>query len=178
MPVQGFNIDEFVSNFEYTNISKQSQFLIDIEFPSGLGTELDARQRKYMVTTSAIPGTGIEAVDINWQGLIFPIAANRTFPEWTITFRMDSAGYLRSIYQQWFDLMHNPENNMRSSPTEYMIPTQEVWNVGLDGEKADKIDLNYAFPTNIGDITLDYSANEPETFDVTYRYLYSKYTTK
>ena len=175
MAVQGFRIDDFVANFEYTNISKASQFIIEVEFPSGIGNEIDPRQRKYMVTASSIPGTGIEPIEINWQGLLFPIASNRTFPEWSITFRMDSAGKLRKAYQQWFDMMHNPETNERSSPVNYMIPQQDVWNVNMNGEKADKIMLFHAFPTNIGEISLDYSSNEPETFDVTYRYLYSRY---
>ncbi|MFW6377651.1 MAG: hypothetical protein ACOCZ5_03295 [bacterium] len=65
MPVQGFNIDDFVSNFEYSNISQASQFVIEVEFPQEVGSGIDPRQRKYMVTASNIPGTGIEAVDIN-----------------------------------------------------------------------------------------------------------------
>ncbi|MFW6377652.1 MAG: hypothetical protein ACOCZ5_03300 [bacterium] len=48
----------------------------------------------------------------------------------------------------------------------------------MDGNKADKIELYYVFPITVADISLDYSSNEPETFDITYRYLYSKYIAK
>lgn len=174
MAIQGFNIDDFVSNFEFWNISFQSQFIIDVIFPSAIVTQIDPIQRKFMVTSSSMPGTGLEVTEINWQGITFPIAGSRSFPEWTITFRMDQAGVLREAYQQWLDLIHNPETNVRSAPTEYMI-TQEVNNVNQKGDKADTIVLYYCFPTNVAEITLDHSSQEVQTFDVTYRYIYSKY---
>lgn len=176
MAVQGFSIDEFVDNFDFTNISKQSQFIIDIIFPSEVGVEISQSQRKYLVTSSNIPGTSLEVTEINWQGITFPIAATRTFPEWTVTFRTDEAGFLRSAYQKWFDLIHDPLTNERTPPSNYMV-TQKVINVKQNGEKGDEIELYYAFPTEIGEITLDHASNDPQTFDVTYRYLYSLYET-
>ncbi len=68
--------------------------------------------------------------------------------------------------------MHDPANNMRSFPTQYMVD-QELINLDMEGQRKDKIILHYAFPTSVGDMSLDYSSNEPMTFDVTYKYLYS-----
>jgi len=169
MTIQGFNIDDFKANFE--DLARQYTFMIMINFPSTVSSSLGTDRIKYLVNSTTMPASTIEATETHWQGHVFPLGANQTFSDWTITFKLDKNAQLRKDFVEWHRIVHDPETNIHGTPIEYMAD-QEIWNLNPSGEIVEKLKLVSAWPTTIGELTLDYSANEIQTFEVTWRYLY------
>ena len=48
---------------------------------------------------------------------------------------------------------------------------QEVWQLDTAGNPVHKMKLIGAWPTTVAELTLDYSAKDIATFDVTWRYI-------
>jgi hypothetical protein len=120
-----------------------------------------------------MPESTIDPIEVNWQGVIFPLGSTHTFADWTATFRLDNAAQLRKDFLGWQNLIHNPETNVHGSPIDYMAD-QEIWLLNTQGETMMKMQLVSAWPTVVGELTLDYSAKEIQTFDVTFRYMYHR----
>jgi hypothetical protein len=118
-----------------------------------------------------MPVSSIEPQEIKWQGQTFPIGSTQTFSDWTVTFRLDAAARLRKDFNRWMRFIHDPVTNIHGIPNFYMID-QEVWHLNTQGFVINRLKLVNAFPTSVGELSLDYSATEPATFDVTFRYLY------
>lgn len=166
MPVNGFDINAFKAN--YQDLARQYTFMIFINFPNN---EMNSDTVKYLVQSSTMPASEIEPIETNWQGHVFPLGSKQTFTDWTVTFKMDDAAKLRRSFLSWHTLIHDPETNIHGSPMDYMVD-QEIWNLNPSGDPIMKMKLVNAWPTTIGEVTLDYTANEVQTFDVTWRYLY------
>jgi len=167
MAINGFNINEFRSN--YQDLARSYTFMLMLNNPFGV---LTTDTMKYLVNASSMPGSTIEAGEIQWQGSLFPLATTHTYDDWTVTFRMDNAAQVRKDFLAWDKFIHNPETNVHASPADYMVD-QEIWQLNTEGDPILKLKLIGAWPTTIGELTLDYASKEISTFDVTFKYLYN-----
>ncbi len=169
MAVKGFNIDDFKSN--YQDLSRQYLFMIMVNFPGVAGAQFNADNTKYLISSSSMPTSTITEAEVNWQGMIYPLGTTQEFEDWTVTFRLDSAAQLRRDFLNWHRAIHNPVTNVHGSPPDYMAD-QEIWLLDTQGNIVMQMRLVSAWPTSIGELTLDYSAKEISTFDVTWKYVY------
>jgi len=169
MAQQGFNIDDFKANFQ--DLARAYTFMVMIEMP--FDTSFNTEQTKYLVNSTTIPSSTIEEIEINWQGNVFPVGGTHTFADWTVTFRLDRNANLRNDFLEWHKRIHNPETNIHGIPSEYM-QDEEIWQLDAQGEVIKKMQLVNAWPSEIGEISLDYGTKEFVTFDVTFKYLYYK----
>lgn len=167
-PVQGFNINDFVANYE--DLARQNNFLVMVNFPSGIGT-LGTDRVKYLVQSSSLPESSIEPIEVNWQGQTFPLGGSQTFADWTVTFNLDKNSAVRKDFLEWHRLIHDPETNVHGSPLDYMVD-QEVWHLSPQGNVIQKLKLVKAWITTVGEISLSHEESAIATFDVTFRYLY------
>ncbi len=165
MAIAGFTIDDFFA--EYQDLSRAYLFMIMVTNPAGSSPE----KTKYLVQSSSMPPTTITPIDINWQGTVFPVGSTQEFADWTVTFRLDNPGQIRRDFNEWMRRVHDPVTNIHGSPRDYMHD-QEVWKLNPQGNITDRIKLVNAWPTTVGELSLDYGTKEIHTFDVTFRYLY------
>lgn len=161
-----FSIDDFKSN--YMDLSRQYLFLVKLDNPYG---GMSTQDSQYLVQSSSLPENTIDPIEINWQGMVFPVGSTHTFSDWTITFRLDKPAELRRSLLTWMKKVHDPETNVHGSPTDYM-QDQEVEQLDVEGNPVMTIKLIDAWPVTVGAVEFDYGTKEISTFDVTLRYTY------
>lgn len=159
----GFTLEEFKSNFE--GGAKQYLFYIKPDIPSGIGVE----RATYMVSAGSIPGRSFEEEIASWQGMDFKMAGKSTFETWDITFRVDREASIRYAFEQWMNLIHDPESNQRSTPNQYMRD-QIAQLLNESGVPILTYKLHDAWPSNVATVDLDYAGSEIATFTVTFTY--------
>ena len=163
-----FNIDAFRQNFD--GGAKSYLFHITPSFPSSVLSG-DVNSISYLVKTSTLPVTTIEEITTTWQGFDYKQAGKRTYSTWDITYRVDKASVIRLAYESWLSLIHDPETNIYSAPSSYMVE-QSIELLNDSGDVTCTYDLIGAWPSNMSEIALDYEGTDIAEFTVTYTYQY------
>lgn len=163
----GFNIDSMVSR--YSDFARGYLFYAQIT-NSPIGGVLSS-DHPYLVNASSLPAQSIEEISTDFQGMAYKIGATNTFEDFNITFKCDTAQDVRKAFLEWMSLVHNPVTNVHGVPSEYMGQVG-LTQLNVNGDAIIRYDLVKAWPSNVGEITLDYSDKSISTFDVTFKYLY------
>jgi len=166
MPIMsGFNLDTFRANL---NVGARSYlFYMLPNIPGG-----DNRKAGFLVRSTSLPASSIEVATIPWQGYSYKLGTKQTFAEWSVTFTLDSPDVVRSAYLRWMDDIHNASTNVHGLPVTYMMD-QHVELLTPDGGGTVALyKLVGAWPSSVGEVTLDYSGSDIATFQVSYNYQY------
>jgi len=140
-------------------------------FPSlpGVMAQEDAM---FFVKSTSLPTSSFEELVASWQGFDYKAAGKRTYDNWTVSFNVDKNATIRKTFVNWMDLILNPKVNKPAPAETYMRP-QRVHLLGLDTfEPAMTYTLIAAWPSQVGEVTLDYADSAYASFDVTFTYLY------
>lgn len=165
MAVNGFDIDSFISNFG--EHARAYTFMILLNNPYGT---IGPDRAKYLINASSVPSSTIDPIEDNWQGNIVKTGSTTTFDDWTVTFKVDKDYQLRKDFMKWKNAVHDPITNEHGNFNDY-AQDQEVWLLDTKGNIMHKINLIMAWPTSIGEISLDYSNKEKVTMDVTFAFV-------
>ena len=163
-----FDIDSYRSSFG--SGARSYLFYYKPLFPTSIAG-VDSELATYLVKSTSLPETMHDEIITNWQGFDYKVAGKATFSDWTVSFNVDANAKIQTMYHNWAALIHDPSTNIYSQPSLYMVD-QQVELLGLDGKPIEKYKLFGAWPKMIGNATLDYSANDNLTFDVTFTYIY------
>lgn len=108
-----------------------------------------------------------------YRGRAVNVAGERTFAPWTVTIYNDTTFAIRNAMEQWSSGIQNlSSTNGRTNPGDYQVDLQ-VTQLDRNGAAIKVYKFVDAYPIEIGAIALDYdSANQVETFDVTFQYNY------
>ncbi len=125
---------------------------------------------RFLVQSASLPKNTLETQEVMYQGQKFEIPTTQIFDNYSITFRSDPDQELRSRFLGWMNQIHNPATNVRT-PINYY---GEVQLTQLDGSNLPVMSYNlkYAFPKEVGEITLDYTNKDISTFTVNFAYIY------
>ena len=165
-----FDIDSFRANFK--DGSRSNLFYFIPAFPADVVTgDMNDERTVYLVKSTSMPGSTLEEILLNWQGMDYPIAGKHTFAELVVSFNMDVDGFLRMNFEKWINKIHDPVTNQYAYINEYMTD-QRLHLLGYQGEPVLEFVLKDAWPREVAAATLDYTASEITTFDVTFRYAY------
>ena len=163
-----FNIDSFKANF--VNGAKQYLFYIYLDNPIASG---NMDKNVYLVSASSLPEGTIDPIETQWQGQTYKFGSTHTFADWNVTFKVDAKARIRTEFEDWQKIIHDPETNIHGNPSDYMR-TQKITMLDGVGTPIKSKLLVDAWPTTMSEITLDYASKEIATFDVTFSYLYYK----
>ena len=161
----GFNLDSMIGAFK--DFARGYLFYARITNPV---TALD-QNHPYLVNSTTLPTQTIEAITSNWQGNEYKIGGVSTFAELTISFKCDTAQELRSDFLKWMKKIHDPVSNVHGTPSEYFGQV-DLSQLNSEGRAIMSYSLINAWPSAVGEITLDYGTKEISTFDVTFTYQY------
>ena len=167
MPIMdGFNLDAFRANL---NVGARSYlFYMLPNFPYGG----NVRKAGLLVRSTSLPASTIDEVAVPWQGYTYRIGAKQTFADWNVTFTLDSPDEVRLEYLRWMNHIHDPTTNVHDIPEKYLAD-QQVELLTPDGQGTVALyKLVGAWPSAVGEVTLDYSQGDVATFQVTYKYQY------
>jgi hypothetical protein len=164
-----FDIDAFRANFQ--GGARSYLFYYKPLFPASVGSGTDVDKSTYLVRTTAVPSQNVDEIPLNWQGMDYKIPGKYTYDDFTCTFYVDLDAKVHELFMSWQRMIHDPTTNIYQLPASVLMD-QQLELLGLDGNPVAKYKLIGAWPKNIGNITLDYTANEPAYFDVTFAYIY------
>jgi hypothetical protein len=167
------NIDTFKTKFKTG--ARPYLFYFEPHFPTTLGgnvgTQMDPNPR-FLVRSSALPTSAIEEIRTPWQGFDYIQGGKRTYGDLTVSFHVDLKATIRKFFLAWHDKILDPKTNIHAFPDEYM-KDQTITLLGLDFQPILSYHLWYAFPSDVGQVALDYgSAGDMANFDVTFKYTY------
>ena len=165
-----FNITDFSGKVK-AGLQRQYMFKAEFYPPDTFG---DNDLISALVETTSMPPKNVTPVEANFMGQQYKIAGNLEFPDWTVTFRIDGEYKIYNIMRSWVDGIRNPDTNALALPAIYKRPitllklkgddlNTTVWTLKLFG----------AFPSSIGEVTLDTKTAELQSFQVTFAYDYN-----
>ncbi len=129
----------------------------------------DGERVRRLVRSTSLPASTLKVAEIPWQGYNYKIGAQQEFAEWTVNVNMDSMDTTRAAIIKWMEKIHNPGTNIHGRPKDY-FRTQQVSLLAPDTLKPQyKYHLIDAWPSAVGEISLDYSGAEVATYDITFQ---------
>lgn len=159
-------IDTIGSKFK--NLAAPNRFIIELIFPFGGDTEFAS----FMCKGATIPSETVGEVLLGYQSQKLKLAGDREFDDWTVTVYSTEEWKVRNDIEKWVKLINDPETNLKSDHAAYMTDLKITQKSVQDTDVAIYI-LKGAWPTSIGEITLDWESNdEVATFDITFKYQY------
>lgn len=125
---------------------------------------------KRLVKSTRLPASNTPVAEVNWQGNKYKIGTTQEFQEFTITYNVDPDDRIRFLFTNWMQEVHNPENNLHGDPMSYMRDLRLEHLSHRDGTPIMVYTLIYAWPSSVGELSLDYGTKEIAYFDVTFNY--------
>lgn len=162
------NIDAIKSAFTNGDFARSNLF--EVEIPS-LGRDFKVKCRG-----AALPAAVIEQVEVSYQNRKIKLAGDRTYEEWTITVYNDVTHSTRLQFLDWqAQAVAMGKSISGQTPNAYKR-TGLVRQFDRAGEETAVYNIYDCFPTNVGEISLDWETNnEVQTFEVTFAMDYWTY---
>lgn len=187
----GFSPTTFLANLQHGG-ALQSLFEVTITTPGGLGgtATTGAADYPYMTKAATFPESTITATPISYMGREIQIPGNRESTEWTNTVYNDEDFLVRHMLEDWTWALNSGSGNSRralwTQPSKYTgtlqvtgfnkslkttVATDESPAV-VDPEVSSSYKFWGAWPSSIGEITLDWETNEIQEYEVTWQFAY------
>lgn len=153
--------------------ARANQFKVILTFPSWVQTGNVAGQRcQFLISATSLPDQNLGVATVPYRGREVKWAGDRTFSPWSVNVYNDTDFLIRNAFETWSQGI--VENDSNKGLTEKDAYQMDAYVYQLD--RNDNILKTYKFidlwPTNIGDISLDYGANDQiEIFPVTFDFL-------
>lgn len=151
--------------------ARANQFRVILNTPSGIATGLIAANAQFMIRSASLPGQTITEVPVQFRGRQLYLAGDREFETWTTTVLNDTDFAIRNGMERWMNGINNLQTNTGvTNVTEYTAD-MVVQQLDRDDAILKQYTLTSCWPTAISAIDLNMdSANEVETFEITWRY--------
>jgi len=162
-----FNLSSFISNQNGQDFARGYVFYVAFEDCPYITT---GEKGRYLVKSSSLPAEQLGQAVANWQGNEYKIATTSEYTDFTVDFNVDPDDSIRTDFVNWKKAAHDVRDNTHGIPPQYM------WTITLEhlshvtGDPVLTYKLQMAWPSNVGELTLDYSAKEIATFSVTFAY--------
>lgn len=166
-----FNIEGFRSALTAGG-ARPNQFQVILNYPSYVGAR-DPRASSFLVTTAELPGSSVPPATVFYRGRQIHFAGDRVYAPWSVTVLNDADLVIRTALEQWMNGMDALQNKRGVTiPTSY-IADLTVQQLDRNGLVSKTYILREAFPTEIGPVALDFSANDQiSNFQVSFMYQY------
>jgi hypothetical protein len=143
--------------------ARANQFKVTLTFPSyvdGAVAGNAGRDAEFMCRGASLPGSTIASAPVNYRGRIVNLAGERTFNPFSVTIYNDTSFAIRDALEIWQNGINNNESNRgRVNPAEYLVDIR-VDHLDRNDDVLKSYILKDAFPTNIGEIALDFGSND------------------
>ncbi len=165
-----FSVDNFRSNF--TDLSRQ--FMFKLKFASFLVGGGFNETTTILVESTSLPTKNVTPVDAQFMGQQFKLAGNIEYPDWTVTFRMDTNLKVYSAFRKWIDGVRPGAGDTPNVMTPPSVYKGNIILSQLDNlqNTVGTIKLFGVFPSALGEVTLDTKSSEIQLFPVTFSYDY------
>jgi len=173
--------------------TRANRFRVQINWPSVVGTGQQSTPPTltldYHVIAAKLPSAELGTIKVPYRGRIAYYAGDREYKPWTVTILDDTSTGTNSWkhFHSWADALGSHDDNTVNDPTfsqsvsgtsEYLkdldfIQLHGPITTGLGFEDHKKITLHHAWPSEIGEISLDMGEGGGlVSFSVTFMYDY------
>lgn len=123
----------------------------------------------YFVASSQSPVETTGVINVDWMNSQIKLGGRTLYQEWSVTVRDDSDSKAYQAFKLWRRLVYETTSGQSNVPKDYK-KTLDLFLLNNRGEHKRGYKLVGAFPTSIGQITLDYATEAIVTFPVTVAY--------
>ena len=139
------------------------------------GVALLGYETRYFVKSTALPGSDINEIAVNWMGAEWKIPAVVRFHDWTVSFNVDRDFKLIKEFDIWrrkiSDINAEKAAEMVHGSPGSILGDARIKLLSYGTDSTDFYGTVYnMWPKSIGDAALDYSSQDIMTFDVTFSY--------
>jgi hypothetical protein len=171
-----FNINTFKSNGLVYGGARPSLFEVYLSVPQGIGIDnVSVDKFRFVCRAAELPASAVASIELPYFGRKIKVAGERAFADWSVTVMNDEDFAVRSMFEAWSNALNRLVSNVRDPniTAENYKADLEIVQYGKDGTIIRSYQLVGAFPTEIGNISLDWdSANAIESFAVNFSYDY------
>ena len=163
-------VDDFKSKLRGGG-ARPNLFKATINFPAYASGDVELTS--FMCRAAQLPASTVEATAVPFRGRILNVAGDRTFEPWTVTILNDTGFEVRDSMERWMNGINGHSANTGiTNPVDYQTDLI-IDQLDRDESVIKRYNIRGAFPTSVGDITLNYDGGgEVETFDVVFTYQY------
>lgn len=155
--------------------ARPNQFRVELTFPSFIGGDGSAagQAAQFLCKSATLPASVIEDITTSYRGRPVHFAGERSFQPWGISVYNDTDFLIRNVMERWSNrILAYTETGGIVSPTDYQVD-MSVYQLDRNDQIIKAYRFFDAYPTNIGQIQLDFeSNNQIELFDVEFTYNY------
>ena len=171
-----FNISTFKTNGLVYGGARPALFKVILSVPNGINiSNVSVSKFSFMCKAASLPAAEIGVTPAGYFGRQIKLAGDRTFGDWAVTVNNDEDFSVRALFETWSNAINRLVSNVRDpvlATEEYKVDL-EVIQYAKDGTEIRSYTMIGAWPTTIGEITLDWDTqNQIEQFGVTFAYDY------
>ena len=170
-----FTVTDFKSNL-FSNAAaggaRPSLFKVKITDSSSSFTFTSTEN--ILVKAAAIPAATVAALPVNYAGRAYKMTGFRTYDNWTTTILNDEDFAIRNDIQDWmYRLAGDADGSRNSTFGNTNTPGEaEVTQVDVNGNDVHTWKFYNLWPTELGEIALDWSSDAVEEYTCTWAYDY------
>ena len=162
--------------------ARPSLYKIDINSPTGIGQSFSGSSN-LLVKAAAIPASTIAPLTTNYMGRAYKTPGFRTFDVWNVTVINDENMEARQNIMEWMVAISGMLRGNRASTIGGRFGTTAegdatVTQLGIDGSDQGSWKMYNLWPTELGEIALDWSSDAIEEYTVAFSYDYWSEGTK
>ena len=169
-----FSIDTFTSKFTQGG-ALASLFRARLKSAKGSGSSIG--DFEFLCKATTLPGDTIDVATITYMGRCINIPSNRAAVQWTTTIYNDEFMATRNHIENWMEQLNSHKTNKRATGMQRILDytgTLEVAQLQKTDSSSETKTYEFmnAWPSAVGEITVDWETNEIQTYDVTWEYAY------
>ena len=136
---------------------------------------------KFQCKATTLPGDTIDVATVTYMGRGINIPSNRAAVQWTTTVYNDEGMEIRNHIESWMEQLNSHRTNVRAANKiriNSYTGTLKVATFAKEGGTAEKKTYEFlnAWPSAVGEITVDWETNDIQTYDVTWEFAYWRST--
>jgi len=170
-----FSIDTFTEKLA-SGGALGSLFQCNLVTAKGSGSVIN--DFKFLCKGATLPGSAVEAATVTYMGRAIQLPGNRAAAQLTTSIYNDEGMEIRNNIESWMEQLNSHKTNVRAAAMTQIQSYTGTLKVKTFGKAGGVIPKSYEFidawPSAIGEITVDWETNDIQTYDVTWEFSYWK----
>ena len=154
---------------------RPTMFQVEITFPDTVVPDptLAEQEATFLVKAAALPAAEVGAIEVPFRGRKLKVSGDRAFGPWNTTVTNDNSFNLRKAFEEWSERIQNFNYVLGSNTLNDYFATAIVRQLDRDGQQLRAYQFNGLWPTNVGEIALDFDSTDSiEFYDVQFAVQY------
>ena len=158
--------------------ARPALYKVDINAPTAIATDSSfSPNSNILVKAAAIPASTIAPLTVNYMGRAYKTPGFRTFDVWNVTVINDENMAARQNIMEWMVGISGQLRGNRASTIGGRFGTTAegeatVTQIGIDGTDQGSWKFHNLWPTELGEIPLDWSSDAIEEYTIAFAYDY------